>query len=368
MTKPIRNILLVVGLLVVGSIAVLSFGPSVDLQPSDSPFGTKDGASTEPRFVVPTDMANTPMPLPVLDFQLPHFQGITNWWNTPNNKPLTPEDLRGKVVLVDFWTYSCINCIRTFPFLREMQEKYADTGLVIVGVHTPEFAFEADPKNVGREIVRNNLQYPIALDPNFETWNTYHNRYWPAEYLFDAKGRLRRTHFGEGEYKEGEEAIRSLLTEAGYTLKDEQMTDISTPDFGKIKTPETYFGLERGREFMQTVGSPGAPTEFQSKRSPIQNRWDAEGTWTFQNEYVQTDSENAKFFFNVQASQLHIVMESADEMPKTIDVFVDGEWVQQITILHSELYNIANFSDANRHQVEIRIPNSGVRLYAATFS
>ncbi|MCR4278865.1 MAG: redoxin domain-containing protein [bacterium] len=368
MTRPTRNILIVIAILVVGSIVALSFGPSIDLRPSDSPFQTTDTTTPEQRLVTPTDMIEKGMPLPILNFILPEFQGITAWWNTANNQALTPKDLTGKVVLVDFWTYSCINCIRTFPFLREMQQKYAENGLVIIGVHTPEFAFEADPKNVEREILRNDLQYPVALDPNFETWNAYQNRYWPAEYLFDAKGRLRRTHFGEGEYQKNEEAIRSLLKEAGYTLQDEQMTDVSTPDFGKIKTPETYFGLERGREFMQTVGTLGSPTLFETKRTPIQNRWDAEGTWTFLPEYVETSSENTRFFFNVQASKLHLVLESADGTPKSIEIFVDGVRTKEISITNSELYDIADFPDAERHQVEIRIPNSGVRFYAATFS
>lgn len=368
MTRHTRNILIAVGTLAVIAIGIISFGPAVEILPPDSPFATTDGIAPQNRLITPADMITKDMPLPVLNFTLPEFQGITRWWNTPNDAPLTPKDLRGNVVLVDFWTYSCINCIRTYPFLREMHEKYGDRGLVIVGVHTPEFAFEADPENVGREIRLNNLRHPIALDPNYATWNAYNNRYWPAEYFFDAQGRLRRTHFGEGGYQESEAAIRSLLKEAGYELEDEGMTDVAAPDFTKIKTPETYFGLERGRAFMHMVGTAGQPTAFESTRAPLPNRWDADGTWTFQPEYAEATSEDARFFFNVQATKLHLVMESADGTPKRIEIFVDGKEAGTLVIQDSDLYDIADFPEAERHIVEIRVLDPGVRFYAATFS
>ncbi len=360
MNRPTRNVLFIVGALVVVAVVTLSLGPSVDVRPDDSPF--------EKQLISPTDMPTGEMPLPVLNFNLPEFQGITNWWNTPNNQPLTPESLRGKVVLVDFWTYSCINCIRTFPFLREMQAKYGDNGLVIVGVHTPEFAFEADPANVAREIEKNDLQYPVALDPDFKTWNTYHNRFWPAEYFFDHEGRLRRTHFGEGEYQESEEAIRSLLKEAGYTLDEDEMTEVETPDFSKIKTHETYFGLLRGREFMRRVGAQGEETEYPVADKPSSNRWDAEGTWVFQDEYVEAQSKDAKFLFNVQASKIHLVMESADGTPKEIEIFVDGERVNVLSVQDADLYDIADLTPGDRHVIEVIIRDAGVRFFAATFS
>jgi len=369
MTLNAKRALVAFGVLILAAIAILSFGPSVDVRPSNSPFDVNDGATAEQRLVSPTDMGDMNMQtLPVFNFSLPEFQGITHWWNTANNEPLTPEDLRGKVVLVDFWTYSCINCIRTFPFMREMHEKYGNNGLVIIGVHTPEFAFEANPDNVSREIEKNNLNYPVALDPDYKTWRAYSNRYWPAGYFFDHMGRLRRTHFGEGEYQESEEAIRSLLREAGYELDEMGMTDATTPDFSKIKTHETYFGLLRGREFTQSAGSRGEATAYSNAKTPTADRWNVEGTWTFEDEYVVAHSDDAKFFFNVQASKMHLVLESEDGAPKLIEIFVDGEKTRDITVQDAELYDIAEFPDAARHHVEIRIQDAGVRFFAATFS
>jgi len=150
--------------------------------------------------------------LPVLAPAMPEFVGIEAWLNSP---PLTAAGLKGKVVLVDFWTYSCINCIRTLPYITSWDEKYRDKGLVIVGVHTPEFAFEKNRKNVEAALKRHAIRYPVAQDNSFATWNAYSNQYWPAKYLFDAEGRLRNYHFGEGEYVETERAIQSLLAEAG---------------------------------------------------------------------------------------------------------------------------------------------------------
>ena len=314
-----------------------------------------------------TSSSGTPSGLPVMADFMPAFTGITHWWNTPDGQPLTPEKLRGKVVLVDFWTYSCINCIRTYPFLKAMQEKYADKGLVIVGVHTPEFAFEAVPANVGDAIAKNGLLYPVALDPDYGTWNAYHNQYWPAEYLFDAQGRLRHVHYGEGEYDQSEQAIRVLLGEMAHAgLGD--MADIATPDLSKINTPETYFGLSRGNAFSGTTGPSGKDATYTAGSSVQPNRWSADGTWQFQDEYVESRSVGAVFRMSVQADQMHIVMSSADGLDKHIEIYVDGTKTGEQVVNASQLYNIASFPDAKRHVVEIRIREAGVRFFATTFS
>ena len=152
--------------------------------------------------------------LPVLG-KAPDFVGNSHWFNTPANAPLDLEGLRGKVVLIDFWTYTCINCIRTLPYLRAWDGRYRDRGLTIVGVHTPEFAFERETRNVERAIKQNRLRYPVAQDNDFSTWSAWGNQYWPAKYLIDSRGRVRYAHFGEGEYDKTEAAIRALLAEAG---------------------------------------------------------------------------------------------------------------------------------------------------------
>ncbi len=320
-----------------------------------------------PPATVGGGFGGTPSALPIYDSGMPAFQGITKWWNTPDGQPLTPESLKGKVVLVDFWTYSCINCIRTYPFLRLMQERYADQGLVIVGVHTPEFAFEADPANVGPEIAKNGLKYPIALDPKYATWNAYGNSYWPAEYLFDRQGRLRETHFGEGDYDASEAAIRSLLAEADVALAPAG-EPVATPDFSLIGTRETYFGLGRGSAFMDRTGAEGEPHTYQAAAAVAADRWTAGGVWKFEREYAEADSKDAVFAFNVQAGALHIVLSSDDGQDKRIEVSVDGGAPQEMTVNAATLYTVARFPNGGRHTVRIRIVDPGVRFYAATFS
>ncbi|MEO5927880.1 MAG: redoxin domain-containing protein [Patescibacteria group bacterium] len=358
MTRSTQIALAFVGVLIVASLIILSRGPGVVMSPN---------ASSTPAIVSVSDMGGTSSSLPVYDVTMPEFQGITNWWNTPEHEPLTPASLKGKVVLVDFWTYSCINCIRTYPFLKSMQEKYADKGLVIIGVHTPEFEFEKNPDNVAKEIEKNELKYPIALDPNYGTWNAYANHYWPAGYLFDQQGRLRRVHFGEGEYDESEAAIRSLLEEGGGALAAEQATDMNQPDFSKIKTEETYFGLSRGEAFMGSTGPKDQDVMF-SSQTVTSNKWSVEGNWRFTEEYVQANSSGASFRFKVQANKMHLVLESADGKDKTIEIYVDGKKTGEMTINMSTLYDIATFPDAGEHTVEVRMKDGGVRFYAATFS
>jgi thiol-disulfide isomerase/thioredoxin len=355
----IITVVLISGI-VLAAAAVASHGSLSTVMP----LGTSTGKTPVTNA---TSTSGTPSSLPVLADQMPEFAGVTKWWNTADGQPLTPDKLKGKVVLVDFWTYSCINCIRTYPFLKSMNDKYADKGLVIVGVHTPEFAFEADPQNVGREIEKNGLKYPIALDADYQTWNAYNNEYWPAEYLFDAQGRLRHTKFGEGDYDQSEEAIRELLTENGATLSP-MGTAVPTPDFSNVQTSETYFGLNRGEEFMGTPGAAGKDVVLTADADVLPNQWTASGTWQFDPEYTETASPNDVFRFSVQANKMHIVLDAEDGKNKIIDVYVDGKKTGTITVNVSTLYTIATFPDGQRHTVELHIHDAGVRFYAATFS
>ncbi|MFA5936051.1 MAG: redoxin domain-containing protein [Patescibacteria group bacterium] len=361
MNRPTLIALGAIGALVVIALVILSKSPAMI-----------DVTNTTPELpegiVTPTTTNPKASSLPVYDVRMPEFTGIGRWWNTPDNEELNLEALKGKVVLIDFWTYSCINCIRTYPFLKAMHEKYADHGLVIVGVHTPEFEFEKNPENVDREITKNGLKYPIALDPDYATWNAYHNRYWPAGYLFDGEGRLRRVHFGEGEYEENEAAIRSLLEESGSTLGDMAKTEMTIPDFSKIMTPETYFGLTRGEAFADVEGPVGVDVTLKASGAPDRDRWMADGVWRFMEEYVEARTAGALFRFKVQATKLHLVLESNDGTDKVIEVMIDGVKVRDITVNASELYDIAEFMDGKEHLVEIRMKDGGVRFYAATFS
>lgn len=306
--------------------------------------------------------------LPVLADHMPQFIGITKWWNTQDGQALTPEGLKGKVVLVDFWTYSCINCIRTYPFIKAMHEKYADKGLVIVGVHTPEFDFEGKEENVEKEIIKNQLKHPIALDAEHGTWQAYNNIYWPAEYFFDRKGQLRRTHFGEGGYDESEQAIRELLEESAGVELGVGIEMPTSQDFSKIKTPETYFGLQRGDSFIDRPAPSGQDKTFELAEIIPINKWTVSGIWQFQPEYTEARSTDATFKFNVQASQMHLVLESSDGTDKTIEVYIDGKKVNELKINASTLYTITDKLDGARKTIEIRIKDAGVRFYAATFS
>ncbi len=352
--------LTVFGLLILAAIVASTFSKEAELT------GLLGQVAKAPTGMVNQMKDVNDSGLPVLAQAMPEFQGITKWWNTADGKALTTADLKGKVVLIDFWTYSCINCVRTFPFIKAMHERYADKGLVIVGVHTPEFAFEADPKNVEREIASNGFKHVVALDPKYTTWNAYGNRYWPAGYFFDRQGRLRHTHFGEGAYDENEEVIRKLLEESGEDLADMGPAVAST-DPRSIGTHETYFGSARSDAFSSAAPKDNVETSF-TLINPKADEWSAGGRWVFQTEYAQANSIDAQFRFNVQAKKLHIVMESADGKDKMIEIFVDGKKTGEMKINESDIYTIAEFPDGGRHLVEIKMKEGGVRLYAATFS
>ena len=360
MTKATKVGLGIFGLLIVAGLIISAMSPAMPMHPvGPLILGVTSSASSS--------TVSNPSSLPVLADQMPPFSGITQWYNTPNDQPLTPAELKGKVVLVDFWTYSCINCIRTLPYVKAMWAKYAADGLVIVGVHTPEFAFEADPKNVGAAVQNDGILYPVALDANYATWNNYNNQYWPAEYLFDRQGRLRATHFGEGDYDTSEANIRSLLAE-GTSTNLGAMADVAAPDLSKIETQETYFGLNRGDAFMGTAG-PSGQTVTLTAASPVDpDKWTAGGEWAFYPEYIETETTNDVFRFSVQADKLHIVMDSSDGTNKTVQVYVDGVKQPDVSVNMSQLYTPATFPDAKRHTVELRFPDAGVRLYSATFS
>lgn len=373
--KPGAWILIGFGGLILIALAISSLAPSA------MPQADMDLVRTSPMpiFIDPSGVQRSS--LPVLADRMPPFLGITHWWNTPDNRPLTSEDLKGKVVFVDFWTYSCINCIRTQPFMRKMWETYQDDGLVIIGVHTPEFAFEKDPDNVEAAIERAGLEYPIALDPNFETWNAYANHYWPAGYFFDREGRLRFTHFGEGQYAEQEEVIRELLAE-GTVLTDAPTGVDPSPDFTTIKTPETYFGSDRMSHLANLDEYKGSTPSTYRLREPQANEWTVGGEWKFEDEYAASLATGNRFRMNVEANAFHIVFGSMNGS-RRVRVLVDGsdpsdaqltddtkrqpDGSALITITEKDLYRVARFPEAGRHVVELEFLDAGVELYASTF-
>ena len=260
--------------------------------------------------------------------QLPSLSGLGPWINGP---PLTAQQLRGKVVLIDFWTYSCINCLRTLPYLKAWNERYAKDGLVIIGVHAPEFAFERDPANVRKAVADLGIRYPVALDNNYSVWNALHNSYWPAHFFFDAQGRLRYSHHGEGEYDLSERVIRQLLAEAGHApagaLTAVQAAGTEAAASGEIGSPETYIGYYRAERF----ASPGGllhdqPNTYAAPSAPLSlNEWDFQGRWNDQRQSARSLAAGARIDFRFHSRDLHLVLGSARGKPVRFRVLLDGE-------------------------------------------
>jgi len=300
----------------------------------------------------------------------PSLSGILGWINS---NPLSEADLRGKVVLVDFWTYSCINCIRTLPHLNEWHKKYKDNGLVILGVHSPEFDFEKKMENVAGAVEKYDITYPVALDSNHETWKAFNNQYWPAHYLIDIQGNIRYHSFGEGHYAETEAAIQQLLLEAKLLTLD-KITGIKEPpadtDFRSIGTPEIYFGYLR----INNVGNkdvdvrPNTPHVFAEPTEIEENRFYFAGTWTIGSEASELSENGGKLILRYKASKVNMVAEAKDGEAIPVEVFLDGKPVGVIPISSPQLYNLIDTGgDYDWHTLEIRIPDPGFRAFTFTF-
>jgi cytochrome c biogenesis protein CcdA/thiol-disulfide isomerase/thioredoxin len=325
----------------------------------------------------------SPAPLPV-EGTLPPLDGAVQWLNSP---PLTAAQLRGKVVLVDFWTYSCINCLRTLPYVKAWADKYKDAGLVVIGVHTPEFAFEKDVGNVSRAVKDLKVDFPVAIDDNYKIWRAFNNQYWPADYFADAQGRIRAHHFGEGDYAGSEQVIRQLLTEAGaHNLPGGMVKDTGTgaeaaPEMADIQSPETYVGYDRATNF----ASPGEPVLDKPHRYALGNGlglndWALDGTWTLGAEHTDLDQPGGAIAFRFHARDLHLVLgPSANGQPVRFQVTIDGKAPGENhgsdtdangngTVTSQRLYQLIRQSGSiSDHTFEIRFLDPGVRAYAFTF-
>jgi thiol-disulfide isomerase/thioredoxin len=242
---------------------------------------------------------------------MPAFGGATGWLNT---EPLTPEALRGHVVLVQFWTYTCINWLRTLPYVRAWAGAYADRGLVVVGVHTPEFSFERDVENVRDAVETMRIPYPVALDSGYAVWEAFANHYWPALYFVDATGRIRHHVFGEGDYDRSEQIIRQLLDEAGFDTADLPLVPVTAEgveapaDWDDVATGETYLGLGRGGDFASPE-RPGPGSRRYSVPVPLRrNHWALAGSWSVGSEAVVLDEAGGRVAFTFHARDLNLVM------------------------------------------------------------
>jgi len=247
--------------------------------------------------------------------ETPSLSGATSWLNT---QPLKLENLRGKVVLIDFWTFTCINWRRTLPYIREWEAKYKDQGLIVIGVHTPEFSFEYKTENVSRSIKEMNIGYPVAMDNNYEIWRSFNNEYWPALYLIDAKGKIRYQKFGEGDYVESELQIQALLKEV--SAKNVSSKPVATrpdgfeiaADLNNLRSPENFLGYERTEGF----ASPGGviddkPTLYSLPKQLHLNQWALTGEWNMGKERVLSSKSGGKIIYRFHARDLHLIMGSA---------------------------------------------------------
>ena len=270
-----------------------------------------------------------PAPLSV-EGHLPGFDGATSWLNSP---PLTAADVRGKVILVDFWTYTCINWLRTLAYVRAWAEKYRDRGLVVVGVHTPEFPFERDVDNVRQAAKDMRVGYPIALDSDYAVWRAFSNRYWPAVYIADAQGRIRHHQFGEGQYEECERVIQQLLREGGGEGVGDDLVSVAADgieaqaDWTNLGSPETYLGYEQTQNFASPGGAAfDEPRTYVAPDSLELNRWALSGDWTIDRGASVLNRADGRIAFGFHARDVHLVMRQRERGTSVpFRVLVDGE-------------------------------------------
>jgi cytochrome c biogenesis protein CcdA/thiol-disulfide isomerase/thioredoxin len=334
--------------------------------------GGPRGVGSEATGAAPETAAGGGLQLPVLG-RAPEFVGNERWFNTPGERPLTLRQLRGRVVLVDFWTYSCINCIRTLPYLEAWDRRYRKDGLTIVGVHTPEFPFEREASNVEEAIAEDGIHYPVAQDNEQQTWNAYGNQYWPAEYFIDANGNVRYVHFGEGEYGEKEQVIRQLLAEAGDPVGRGMSGAHGIEPSAGVSTPETYLGDARAERFTNAELSPGLHDFTAPARVPL-NEWAYRGPWRV--EFHSATAAGGSLELDFGARRVYLVLGTVDGRPRKVKVTLDGKPVGAaagsdvhhgvVTVTSQRLYELVDLPRVGHHLLRLE-PEAGVMGYAFTF-
>jgi cytochrome c biogenesis protein CcdA/thiol-disulfide isomerase/thioredoxin len=320
-----------------------------------------------------------------IEGDFPSLSGATAWLNSP---PLSPQSLRGKVVLIDFWTYSCINCLRALPYVTGWYAKYKDHGLVVIGVHAPEFAFEKDVGNVRRAVADLHITYPVALDNDYAIWQGFNNQYWPAHYFIDSQGRIRGHHFGEGNYQESEATIRELLTEAGYVdlppagVESAKAVGVqAAADEAHDQSPETYVGYRRAENFSSAGGfAQDRPHDYAAPNTLTLNQWALSGTWMVDPEKAVLRAAPGKIVFRFFARDLHLVVgPGSDGKPVRFRVLLDGvapaanhgadtDADGRGVIDEQRLYQLIRQSgDVREHVFSIEFLDAGVQAYSFTF-
>lgn len=328
----------------------------------------------------PAENASPTLPV---ENTLPSLLGAVEWLNSP---PLTMDQLKGKVVVIDFWTYSCINCLRAIPYVRAWAEKYKDQGLVVIGVHSPEFAFEKRIDNVRKATTDLDIGYPVAVDNDYAIWRAFNNQYWPAHYFIDANGRVRYHHFGEGEYDQSERVIQQLLAEAGNTevAKDVVAVNASgaqaASDSADVQSPETYVGYERAQNFIGQTDIQNDVAHLYAEERPRRNEWGLTGNWTVGAEHASLNDGGGSVYYRFHARDLHLVLgPGEDGTPVRFEVTIDGkppgtdhgmdvDADGKGTITEQRLYQlIRQNGPVEDHTFEIRFLDAGPEAYAFTF-
>ena len=300
------------GVLVLVGVAAIALGLDTGLLTRISAAGTgrlEQALLTTVGRGVPTNTAPADLNNLPVEGVMPPLSGATTWINSP---PLTREQLRGKVVVVDFWTYSCINCLRALPYVRAWAEKYKDQGLVVIGVHTPEFAFEKSEANVREAVARLGVAYPVAMDNDFAVWRAFKNQYWPAHYFIDAQGRIRHHHFGEGDYDGSERVIQQLLKEAGAADVASDLVQVqgaeAAADMAQLASPETYVGYARAENFRSPGGFARDAVKTYVPAALRLNDWSLTGPWRVTREHAALTAPGGRLTFRFKARDLHLVM------------------------------------------------------------
>ena len=312
--------------------------------------------------------------LPALG-RAPEFAGTQRWFNTPGDRPLTLAGLRGKVVLVDFWTYTCINCLRTLPYVKAWSERYRRDGLVVVGVHTPEFQFEHDAGNVATAVRQNRIAYPVAQDNEYATWDAWGNQAWPSKYLVDARGKVRYAHIGEGAYAETEAAIRALLVEAGAERLGEGVRVPAGEAAWRLRTPETYLGAARARNFV-AAPRPGVHHYPRVGGRLERHAFALMGRWRVDDESAEAVA-NARLDARVLGKSVYVVLGSRGDRRRHVRVLLDGKSIKpkeagadvrhgRLTVSGQRLYRLVAVPLAGEHRLSLRF-DPGVTGFAFTF-
>jgi cytochrome c biogenesis protein CcdA/thiol-disulfide isomerase/thioredoxin len=328
----------------------------------------------------PSEQANAELPVEDL---MPSLAGAQEWLNSP---PLSLEALKGKVVLVDFWTYSCINCLRSIPYVRAWAEKYKDHGLVVIGVHAPEFAFERNVANVKTALGTFKIGYPVAIDNEYKIWRSFENEYWPAHYFIDGNGKVRHHHFGEGEYDESEEIIQKMLKDAGNKDVPGGLVTVNASgaqaaaDTSDVKSPETYVGYDRGNHFVSPGGVVADKGHTYAVGEPQLNEWSLTGNWTVGPERAQLDDKDGSIVYRFHARDLHLVLgPSAEGSHIRFRVTIDGKAPGDAhgmdadaegngVVTTQRLYQLVRApGTVSDHTFEIRFLDPGVQAFAFTF-